>query len=547
MKKLLLCVSLLRLATPALSAVCDYVRTETANYDGYEGATLVTWVKSTPPLGRAWALKFDMTKGFRLRCHYASAQMPVGRMGEAIAAGGETPIAGVNGDYYYNDNPTGAVIEDSRLVFRGQDNNAPMWMQFFGETADHELFLGKLARLDGLTAGNPANGYDFTYKGKKVRNAQRVNWANYPVHDGKVNPVNEDWPSGSSDHSLVKPNTIGNYQPRTTYPRTMIGYGTNEAGHATLMLFVSDGRQANWSVGVADVDAAQMMIDEGCVEVGECDGGGSAALWAGSRGYLNRPSDGAPRSISSGFFVLAPRPRTIRAQIGPYGYESIAEAEAAARPEERVERVRASVAWFDASADQATLANCRWTAEPVRREGVFCAEPEAPARLAAAAPSPFIARVEVLATVVGGYTAEELEEILNQSRLQTPQRSLPRAACAVREDPATMALSWCGLVHTDAGAGWVDLRGHPVVSGESYTIVHEFKRIKHCPHVRYRIQQRGMPVTLVSPDGDEWFPVPGDDWRLEGMVELTSPAGVQSLSGFADACPQLPSLTLSIR
>ncbi|MGN0833170.1 MAG: phosphodiester glycosidase family protein [Kiritimatiellia bacterium] len=547
MKSIPFCVPFFGLTLPALAAVSDYVRTETADYNGYAGATLVTWVKATAPLGRAWALKFDMTKGFRLRCHYASSQMPIGSMGEAIAATGETPVAGINGDYFYNQNPTGAVIEDSRIVYRGQDSNASMWMQFFGETADHELFLGKLSRIDGLTDGNPSNGYDFAYKGKKVRNAKRVNWANYPVHNGQINPVNEDWPSGSSDHSLVKPNTIGNYQPRNTYPRTMIGYGTNEAGHAMLMLFVSDGRQADWSVGVADVDAAQMMIDEGCVEVGECDGGGSATLWAGAGGYLNRPSDGAPRSISSGFFVLAPRPRPICAQIGPYGYETFAEAEAAARPEERVERVRAAVGWFVAAADSTMPSGCQWTAEPDCRSGGFCAESEAPARLAASAPSPFIARIETQTTVVGGYTAKELAEIANRSQLQDAQHSLPRAACAVREDPATLELTWCGLVHTDAGAEWIDLKGQPAVSGETCTVVCEFKRIRRLPHVRYRIRRSGMPVTLFSSAGEEWFPVPGNGWQLDGMVELTAPAGVQMLSGFTDACPQQPALTVSIR
>ena len=519
----------LLLALPVRAAVGDYKRSVVESYNGYEGATLVTWVKSTAPIGRAWALKFDMTKGFRLRCHYAATQMPVGEMGAAIAAEGETPVAGINGDYFYNRNPTGAVIEDSKLVFRGQDGNASMWMQFFGETADHELFLGKLTRLDGLTTGNPANGYDFAYGGKKVRNAQRVNWANYPVHNGKINPVNADWPAGSTDHGLVRPNTIGNYQPRDTYPRTMIGYGTNELGHATTVLFVSDGRQPSWSAGVTDVDAAQMMIDEGCVEVGECDGGGSATLWTGSFGYLNHPSDGAPRSLSSGFFVLAPKDRIVTAQVGEYGYETLDEATVAARPGETVERVRSTVGWFKAVAAEDSTAGCVWTRQPAVVDGAYCADADEPAELVADAPSKFIARVESTAMLVGGNTVEELESMTAADA---------RAALAVREDPATLALFWCGLVREAGARAWIDLVGCPAESGETYVLIQEFKRINLMPHVRYRVARAGEPLTLKSAEGAEWFPVPGSDRRLAGAVDIVAPAGVSSIEGRTDAAPQ---------
>ena len=529
MKLAIVTACCLPLALSISAAVGDYTRTVVEDYDGHEGATLVSWVKPTAPLGRAWALKFDMTKGFRLRCHYAAAQMPVGRMGEAIAAEGETPVAGINGDYFYSKNPTGAVIENSRLVFRGQDGNASMWMQFFGETADHELFLGKLTRLDGLTTGNPVNGYDFAYKGRKVRNAQRVNWANYPVHNGKINPVNADWPAGSTDHSLVKPNTIGNYQPRDGYPRTMIGYGTNELGHAMLMLFVSDGRQPSWSAGVADVDAAQMMIDEGCIEVGECDGGGSATLWTGSSGCLNRPSDGAPRSVSSGFFVLAPKKRVVAAQIGEYGYESFAEAVVAARPEETVERVRATVDWFKADASEGSMTGCAWKARPAVADGTYRTDADEPAELAADAPSKFMARVATTATLVGGNTVEELEAV-------TPEDA--RAALAVCEDPATLALSWCGLVRENGVRAWIDLVGCPAECGETYTLIQEFRRINRLPHVRYRVARAGEPLTLRSVQGKEWFPVPGPDRLLAGTVDFVAPAGVSSIEGRTDAAPQ---------
>ena len=42
----------------------DYTRTAVENYKGHEGATYIKWTKSTEKKGRAWAMKFDMTKGF---------------------------------------------------------------------------------------------------------------------------------------------------------------------------------------------------------------------------------------------------------------------------------------------------------------------------------------------------------------------------------------------------------------------------------------------------------------------------------------------------
>lgn len=144
-----------------------------------------------------------------------------------------------------------------------------------------------------------------TANGRKIRNAVRTNYCNYPVKGGRINPV------GTSTGGAVYPTTIGNMQHRTQYPRPLIGIGTNGVGVATnLVLFLNDGRQDGWSINFPDTDSAQIMIDEGCNEVGEFDGGGSAAMWAAfgpdsvynyaksgtaHGNYVNRPSGGSPR------------------------------------------------------------------------------------------------------------------------------------------------------------------------------------------------------------------------------------------------------------
>ena len=75
----------------AWGAVSEYVRTVVTNFNGHEGCTLVTYVK--PPTaektGRAWIMKFDMTKGYRLRTYFGNGQggrASIGTMGENLIA-----------------------------------------------------------------------------------------------------------------------------------------------------------------------------------------------------------------------------------------------------------------------------------------------------------------------------------------------------------------------------------------------------------------------------------------------------------------------------
>ena len=341
----------------AWGAVSDYVRTEIPNYNGHEGCTLVTYVK--PPTaektGRAWIMKFDMTKGFRLRTYFGNGQggrASIGTMGENLVAEGERPICGTNADYFYTASnmaySTGMTIMNSRMVYPGFNNANPATHYFFMETGDRRYAHGKPVRTDGKTSGFVAHGYDLvTADGRKIRNAVRTNWCNYPVKEGQINPVNENYDTVGKVEG-----TIGNYQSRTQYPRVMIGYGTNEvdgARHEIVAMFVNDGRQADWSYGVNDVDAAQMMIDEGCWEVGEFDGGGSAALWAASGpdcvyprdttangGYLNLPSDGSPRKDANGIFMLAPTDAPATVTIGANWYYDLDEALWAVAPGETI-------------------------------------------------------------------------------------------------------------------------------------------------------------------------------------------------------------------
>lgn len=80
------------------------------------------------------------------------------------------------------------------------------------------------------------------------------------------------------------------------YPRTMVGLGTNR-----VVLLVADGRSSR-SHGLPSREAATLLAAEGCTDVAQFDGGGSATLLVGDA-IVNHPSDGSPRPVANGLFL----------------------------------------------------------------------------------------------------------------------------------------------------------------------------------------------------------------------------------------------------
>jgi exopolysaccharide biosynthesis protein len=90
----------------------------------------------------------------------------------------------------------------------------------------------------------------------------------------------------------------------TTYPQTAIGH---TADHR-LLLFVSDGRQPGFSVGMTYEEVATVLKEFGAVDAIALDGGGSATLvmadgQGGAPRVLNRPSDGKERAVGNNLGV----------------------------------------------------------------------------------------------------------------------------------------------------------------------------------------------------------------------------------------------------
>jgi len=81
------------------------------------------------------------------------------------------------------------------------------------------------------------------------------------------------------------------------HPRTAVGYNEDE-----IILFTCDGRQPGWSVGLYLDQMAGVLLELGCTEALNLDGGGSTTMIVDGR-VGNRPSGGIQRMISNAVLV----------------------------------------------------------------------------------------------------------------------------------------------------------------------------------------------------------------------------------------------------
>lgn len=87
--------------------------------------------------------------------------------------------------------------------------------------------------------------------------------------------------------------------------------GITKSGKVVFM--VMDGRQGEYTCGGSMEEIAQVMLDAGCVEAINLDGGGSSTFVAREEGettlsVINKPSDGTPRSVSTSLFAYSTAP-----------------------------------------------------------------------------------------------------------------------------------------------------------------------------------------------------------------------------------------------
>lgn len=103
---------------------------------------------------------------------------------------------------------------------------------------------------------------------------------------------------------LLKNGNIGSGFEAGVHPRTAVGIKAD----GTVIFYTLDGRQSGYSMGASLEELAKRLLELGCVDAINFDGGGSTVIgaWLSDRpGFevLNRPSEGSVRNVANYIFL----------------------------------------------------------------------------------------------------------------------------------------------------------------------------------------------------------------------------------------------------
>ncbi len=177
---------------------------------------------------------------------------------------GENVVVGVNADIFNmaTGEPTHVLVMDGVVYKKGLGSS------YVGTTKDGKFVMGGYLTQEVLDTLQEAVGgfYMLVENGKRVnQNAQSVE-----------------------------------------VPKTAVG----KKADGSIIFYVADGRDYPNSCGLNDTDLSTVMLDLGCVDVINLDGGGSTTYLAKVEGSdrlecRNKPSDGTERNVSSSFFITS--------------------------------------------------------------------------------------------------------------------------------------------------------------------------------------------------------------------------------------------------
>lgn len=264
-------------------------------------------VNSDGQIVRAWFASVDYSDR-SLRARAALSNAALGRESTSALAKQIGALVAINGGYFdmksVPSKTYSLVMSDGQILAANVANASRANGRYFltrsalGIRADRSFDVAWIAHIDDKILAYPApspNTYaapapapSATFPtGATVWNAREaIGGAPVLIESG-------------ADVTSAEAEAIPAEMTLKTHPRTAIGFTPTR-----LILFVCDGRQPNWSMGLTLPELTRTMRDLGCVEALNLDGGGSSTFVVRDQ-VLNRPSDGGERNVSS-IFALAP-------------------------------------------------------------------------------------------------------------------------------------------------------------------------------------------------------------------------------------------------
>lgn len=201
-----------------------------------------------------------------------------------------------------------SAIENSSFINQGYKAVAKINAGFFYGSVSNAL--GSI----GLAAFN----YGAEHYGDETPYGENINRQEAYYKDGKLmlertNSWDYDWKykphsywGCTLSYALVK-DGVKNLEGVDNYtsisgrnPRTLIG----QKEDGTHVWVVAEGRNINSSVGLTADESADLMVELGCINAVNCDGGGSSEMIVDGV-IKNTPTDGSERSIATAFIVYA--------------------------------------------------------------------------------------------------------------------------------------------------------------------------------------------------------------------------------------------------
>ncbi len=256
-----------------------------------DGVTLYKGTRTSPKL-QAFYLDADLNNpALAVRPYLVGQSTKVPDIVEKVGA-----YAAINGGYFGGSTSYSSVIYPGEIKARnvaGVTRNSqsyPVIRSLFSVDTLNQLSIDWIYHfdnsLDGLysfDAPIPYNYNDPTPQPAPIKNnGQKFSRVLVGIGGGPT-LVKSDTACITYNEEIFWGSGVG-YDNRD--PRTAVGYTADNH----VIMFVADGRQGSISEGVSLTELAEIMINLGCVEAMNLDGGGSTQMAIGGS-YMNSPSE----------------------------------------------------------------------------------------------------------------------------------------------------------------------------------------------------------------------------------------------------------------